>query len=280
MISDMRVILSRKGFDGINGGMPSLIMPNGDAVTMPIPSNDHVLYKSLKYGDKDYLSILKDLKPRFSCRECHLDPDLDSRRMADRPKGWKPAFGQIGASSSYLMNTVGLKPGDLFLFFGNFRFVEERGGKLHFVSRTGDFYHDKTIQLIWGYLQVGEIITDGMRIRKEYPWHPHASTRRSHESSNILVVPSKTLSFAKSKPGCGLLRFAEDRVLTRKGSNKATWRKNPVYSPKSIIGSRRNMVSDGIYYSGIWQELGLKESAAATRWARHIVLCGGKGDVA
>ena len=128
----MKVILSRKGFDGINGGMPSLIMPNGDTVTMPIPSDDHVLYKKLRYGDKDYQSILKDLKPRFSYRECHLDPDLDSQRLAYRPKGWKPAFGQIGASSSYLMNTVGLKPGDLFLFFGNFRFVEEKDGKLCF----------------------------------------------------------------------------------------------------------------------------------------------------
>ena len=272
----MKIILSRKGFDGINGGMPSLIMPNGDAVTMPIPSNDHVLYKGLKYRDRDYLSIIKDLKPRFSCRECHLDPDLDSRRMVNRPKGWKPAFGQIGASSSYLMNTVGLKPGDLFLFFGNFRFVEECGGGFRFVSRTGDFYHDKTIQLIWGYLQVGEIITDGNRIRREYPWHPHASANRAREPSNMLTVPTKELSFAKSMPGCGLLRFSEDRVLTKKGANKATWRRNPVYSPRSIIGNRKNMASSGIYYSGIWQELGLKESAAATRWARHIVLCGEK----
>jgi hypothetical protein len=32
----MKVILSRKGFDGVNGGMPSPIMPNGDTVSMPI----------------------------------------------------------------------------------------------------------------------------------------------------------------------------------------------------------------------------------------------------
>ena len=271
----MKVILSRKGFDGINGGMPSLIMPNGDTVSMPIPSEDRVPYKELKYGKMTYWSILKELKPSFRDTECHLDPDLDSRRMICCPKRWKPAFGQIGASSSYLMNTVGLKPGDLFLFFGNFRFVEEKDGKLRFMRRTGDFYHDNAIQLLWGYLQVGEIITDGNRIRREYPWHPHASADRVREPSNMLVVPTKELSFAKSMPGCGLLRFSEDRVLTKKGANKATWRKNPVYSPRSIIGNRKNMASSGIYYSGIWQEIGLKESAAATNWGRHIVL-GGK----
>ena len=275
----MKVILSRKGFDGTNGGMPSPIMPNGDTVSMPIPSDDRVLYKKLKYGKMTYWSILKDLKPSFCDTECHLDPDLDSRRMVCRPKGWEPAFGQIGTSSSYLINTVGLKPGDLFLFFGNFRFVERKDGKLCFVRRTGDFYHDNSIQLIWGYLQVGEIITDGNRILREYPWHPHACKDRAREPSNMLVVPTKKLSFAKSIPGCGLLPFSEDRVLTKRGANKATWRKNPVYSPRSIIGSRKNMASSGIYYSGIWQELGLKESAAATRWARHIVLCGGKREV-
>ena len=34
----MKVILSRKGFDSVNGKMPSAIMPNGDLVSMPIPS--------------------------------------------------------------------------------------------------------------------------------------------------------------------------------------------------------------------------------------------------
>ena len=273
----MKVILSRKGFDGTNGGMPSPIMPNGDAMSMPIPSDDRVSYRELKYGKMTYWSILKDLKPSFHEARCHLDPDLDSRRLVCRPKGWKPAFGQIGTSSSYLINTVGLKPGDLFLFFGNFRFVEEQEGKLRFTRRTGDFYHDKPIQLIWGYLQVGEIITDGNRIRREYDWHPHARADRTREPSNMLVVPTEELSFAKSRPGCGLLPFSEDRVLTKPGATKATWRYNRVYSPESIIGNRKSMSSDGIFYSGIWQELGLKESAEATNWACHVVLCGEHG---
>ena len=118
----MKIILSRKGFDSANGGMPSLIMPNGDTVSMPIPSDDRIAYKELKYGQMTYWSILKGLKPNFREAKCHVDPDFDPRRLACRPKGWKPAFGQIGASSSYLINTVGLKPGDLFLFFWKFPF--------------------------------------------------------------------------------------------------------------------------------------------------------------
>jgi len=246
-------------------------MPNGDVVSMPIPSNDRVRYSDLRYGKKSYREILKELKPSFSSLKCHLDPDLDLARRIERVKGWKPAFGQIGSSASYLMNTVGIGPGDLFLFFGNFRAVEECEGRYHFVTRTGDFYRDKAIQLIWGYLQVGEIITDGARIKREYPWHPHSARRRASDDSNILIVPRKRLSFAPTKPGCGLLPFTTDRVLTKKGANKATWTYNRVYAPNAIVGNRENAVRGGVYYPGIWQELGLEESAEASRWARRIV---------
>lgn len=269
----MKVILSRKGFDGSNGGMPSLIMPNGDTVSMPIPSTDKVSYKNLKYGRKNYFEILKDLRPGKSFAKCHLDPDLDSRRMILKPKGWRPAFGQIGSSASYLMNTVGIMPGDLFLFFGNFRFVELIDGKYRYMKGTGEFCKDYPIQLVWGYLQVGDIITDGKRIREEYPWHPHAHLERIRAASNILITPTRRLSFDNSLPGCGLLRFAQERILTKPGASKATWRRNPAYAPGAIIGTRKNMSSSGVYYSGIWQELGLKQSAVASNWARRMILC-------
>jgi hypothetical protein len=268
----VKVILSRKGFDSSNGGLPSLIMPNGDVVSMPIPSDGRVKYSELQYGDKTYWQILKELRPSFASRRSHLDPDLDAARRTARMKSWKPAFGQRGPAASYLMNTVGIEPGDLFLFFGNFRAVEEKKGRYRFVSRTGDFYLDKPVQLIWGYLQVGEIITEGARVRRDYPWHPHANRDRSNDPSNILVVPSKTLSFAPSRPSCGVLPYSIARVLTKKGANKATWTYNPVYAPNAVIGNRKNAVRNGIYYSGIWQELGLKESSAASRWAKSVVL--------
>ncbi len=270
----MKVILSRKGFDSVNGGMPSVIMPNGDLVSIPIPSQGDVnSYDQLWYGEKTYRQILKELVPKKRFLRCHLDPDIDSSRLANKPRGWKPAFGQISASASYLINTVALSPGDVFLFFGNFRRVEEIDGRYRFVRRTGDFYQDKTIQLIWGYLQVGEIITDAKEIADRFPWHPHAARYRLRESTNMLIVPRKCLSFSPSRSGCGLLRYDIRRVLTKRGENKATWKFNKVYGQRNIIAKhRRNMSATGVYYLGIWQELGLKDSPETTSWAKEIIL--------
>ena len=271
----MKVVLSRKGFDSANGGMPSLIMPNGDLVSMPIPSPEDVCaYDQLWYGGKTYRQILKELAPKKRFTRCHLDPDIDGDRLIEKPCGWMPAFGQISASASYLINTVSLSPGDIFLFFGNFRRVEEIDGRYRFVRRTGDFYQDKPIQLIWGYLQVGEIITDAKEIVSRFPWHPHAAKCRLRENSNMLVVPRKYLSFSPTRSGCGLLRYDIRRVLTKRGENKATWKFNKVYGPRNIIiaKQRRNMSATGVYYPGIWQELGLKDSPETTSWVKEIVL--------
>ena len=134
----MKVILSRKGFDGSNGGMPSLIMPNGDMISMPIPSpGDADAYDDLRYGGKSYRHILRELRGSFRARKCHLDPDLEQLRRVKRIRGWKPAFGQIGAAASHLENAIGISPGDLFLFFGNFHCVEEHVGRYRYVHRSG-----------------------------------------------------------------------------------------------------------------------------------------------
>ena len=150
-----------------------------------------------------YADLLAQLNPRKSYLNCHCDPDIrENNRLYSIPN-WKPAFGQIGPSARYLLNTVGLAPGDMILFFGWFRFVEEDLlGHHKFATGTRDMH------LVWGYLQVGEILSDPDRIAREYPWHPHADQRRFDES-NILIVPRESLSFAKTKPGCALLPFAQ-----------------------------------------------------------------------
>lgn len=273
----MKVILSRKGFDGSNGGMPSLIMPNGDMISIPIPSlGDVDAYADLCYGEKTYCQILRELKGSFRERKCHLDPDLEQLRRARCVRGWKPAFGQIGAAASHLVNAIGIAPGDLFLFFGNFHRVEDRDGRYRYVHRSGDFYRDHDLQVIWGYLQIGEVIRDPERIREEYPWHPHASKRRLSQTSNMLIVPRKHLNFAPLRPGCGVLPYSEERVLTKRNEKKATWKYNSVYAPSAIVSHRKNMADgSGVFYPGIWQEIGLKSSAAASRWARAMVLARG-----
>lgn len=273
----MKVILSRKGFDSENGGIPSARMPNGDIVSFPIPSNDEQSFEELKYGKWSYKAILDDLSLKYGLHEwpeqlssCHVDPDLEKTRWKRPPRNWKPAFGPDSRVWHYLNESVGMRKDDLFLFFGTFHSLSTSlHGRFEFSNKTGDFYHDSDLHLIWGYLQVGDVIQDAERTIREYPWHPHAG-------GDVLIIPRKTLSFAPSKPGFGLLPFSKQRVLTKEGRRKAYWKRNPVYSENNIVVAkgRKNSSRDPecIYYSGIWQELGRKECPSAETWAKRMIL--------
>jgi len=309
----MKIILSRKGFDGSNGGMPSPIMPDGTLLSMPIRSDDAPTYCDMEYRFQGqghtYYDILNDLRPDFSkgrCHaspngscpiffkgrcpkekvkehcpffyrgHCHVDPDLDPSRHVDEIPNWVPAFGQVDAAQGYLEKSVEIKEGDLFLFFGNFHFVEEVEGHFRFVKSDTDFYKCNDIQIIWGYMQVDKIVKNPEEI-KRFSWHPHSDPRRIDDSSNTIYVGRPKLKGLKGLPGYGCLPFHEKRVLTKKVQKmeeykKATWEYNPVYAPDAIIGDRKNSSENGgIYYQGIWQELGLKETEEAEKWALGMI---------
>ena len=105
----MKLVFSRKGFDGSAGGFPSPII-DGKPISLPIPyPNSIVSYKHFNLG-----KIVKDLTGRKLGEKdlCHKDPDLEMG-----------AFGQVSSAQSHLDNqNVG--SGDLFLFFGWFRDAE------------------------------------------------------------------------------------------------------------------------------------------------------------
>ena len=153
----MKIILSRKGFDSASGGIVSPIFEDGTMVSFPIPSDDEDTYDSLYYNGIQYSQILRDLRYKGG-DHCHLDPDLDLGRRRERIDGWFPAFGQRNAAAAYLKN-IGVAQGDIFLFFGNFHFVEYQNGTYRYLRDRSDFYREKDLQVIWGYLQVGEIIS-------------------------------------------------------------------------------------------------------------------------
>lgn len=267
----MKIILSRKGFDSANGGIVSPIMEDGTLISFPIPSNDKDTYDALVYGGQSYTKILEDLKYKGN-PNCHIDPDLSSDRRKTAIDGWCPIFGQINSSAAYLIDRVKVKPGDLFLFFGNYHKVKLTDGKYQYIKKTGDFYSDNDLQLIWGYLQVGKIIVDPEEQRK-YSWHPHSNGDRTCVQSNVMFLASEKLSFNDNFAGAGVLKYREDRVLTAKDCNKATWIKRSIYDVDAVIGNRKNSskISNGIYYSGIWQELGLCETLECEEWAKSIV---------
>lgn len=270
----MRVILSRKGFDSANGGIVSAIMPDGTLLSFPIPSNDADTYDRLFHQGVPFSKILGDLGYKGPMT-CHVDPDLDTTRRNQKPAEWKPIFGQIDAASGYLKKTVGIKVGDVILFFGNFHWVECVDGKYRYVKKTGNFYKDNDLQCIWGYMQVGQIITDPEE-QKKYRWHPHAVEYRTENGTNVMFVAADHLSFAPDMPGAGLLPFSEHRVLTAYSCNKATWKPNDVYDVHNVIGNRKNSskVPGTIYYAGIWQEMGLEISEECEEWMKYIILGG------
>ena len=279
----MKVILSRKGFDSANGGIASPIFEDGTMLSFPIPSKDHdkdkIAYEELTCNKILLNELLENLGYKGD-KYCHLDPDLDSTRRVVSVEGWKPAFGQINQSASYLINNQ-IVGGDLFLFFGNFRNVVKSHGKYKFAHRnknSADPYYGKEMQIIWGYLQVGEIISDPKEQEKFF-WHPHACEKRLFkEKNNLIFTAAKRLSFAPQMPGYGIFSYDKKRVLTMPGKTKAIWKKQKAYDVDNINkinnrdNKRKNSAKDpkGIYHAGIWQELVLKDNNDSEKWAKSM----------
>ena len=275
----MKVILSRKGFDSANGGILSPIFEDGTMLSFPIPGKeekkDSIRYDELFCGNICLKKIMDDLKYR-GAECCHLDPDLVKERRGKPIQEWIPAFGQVNQSAAYLKNQH-VSEGDLFLFFGNFRHVEQDqdNGKYKYVRRKAkmtDEYLGKPIQAVWGYLQVGRIITDPEEQKKIF-WHPHACNKRVYEEkNNMIFTASKHLSFNPGLPGSGTFLYDKKRVLTMPQKSKAIWKYCKAYDVDNVESNRKNSArdSEGIYYAGIWQELVLKENQISEEWAKSL----------
>lgn len=269
----MKIILSRKGFDSTNGHCPSPIFPDGTLLSLPIPQqeNDGVSYSDLFYNGKSYSEIIKEIHPSFDGQFCHLDPDIRPNIRKNPVANWKPAFGQISSSNTYLMKNAEI--GDIILFFGWFKAVIEFNGRYRFASSKdkNDFYKYADLQIIYGYMQIGEIITSRDRI-KQYTWHPHASNSRIENKTNALYIPAEKLSFDASMPGYGTLCYRKNRVLTKKGYSRADWIPYEFLMPENVRGNRKNSSKTGnLYYAGIWQELVFNDSDAILNWAKAII---------
>lgn len=267
----MKIILSRKGFDTSSGECPSPIMPDGTLLSMPIPSDDNDSYSDLCWNGSTYSEILSQLCSEMSFDRCHIDPDIRENIRLLPIDDWSPAFGQI-ASSQRLLANAGVEPGDIFLFFGWFRHVEKTDKGYRYVkSSKDDFYYYADMHVIYGYMQVGEILTKPESISK-YHWHPHSLKHRLWDKTNALYLPSKTLSIDCSKKGYGTLDFRKDRVLTKEHMSKAIWNEYDFLMPKNIYGNRKNSAEGrGLFYRGQWQELVIFESEGLIDWVKEIL---------
>jgi hypothetical protein len=223
----MKVILSRKGFDSSNGGIPSPILPDGTLLSLPIPHAYGELYSKLHYEDeihgkvsyKDIITPLfeQEKKYKFGGKIGHLDPDLD-----------RGVFGQCGGALTHLLMPYGeIKNGvdinDIFLFYGWFRKTKGKVGDEDFGFDSDTYRH-----VIYGYLQIKEIIQDktkdkdsisdekGLKYRREeFSWHPHAYMS---DTNNCLFVSHGNLIWDKcgkisEKPSFGVLDYNELCIL-------------------------------------------------------------------
>ncbi len=265
----MKIILSRKGFDSTFGCQPSPIMPNGNLLSLPIPySNDCNKYSDLSYEGHTYFDIIRQLNPYTKIKDndtCHLDPDI-RRDVKNREDGWKPAFGQHGAAQSHLIKN-GVKEGDIFLFFGWFKFTQWNEGKLQYIKSSN---YPNGFHAIYGYLEIKEMISPKNDNKKMPDWltkHPHADYGKKYKSNNMIYVSDTDIA--------GYLKFDTKLILTKSGQpNRATWVLPEFFHPKSGVELSYNKILS------LWKR-GLENNTIleTKRGQEFVFLKDPKGDV-
>lgn len=261
----MKVIFSRKGFDTKYGGTASPILPDGTLLSMPIPDQNagHPSYGELKYGGQTYAEIQKQPKGKDESQKgCHLDPDIRTE-VISRNNGWKPAFGQHGAALVHLVNQ-GVKEGDLFLFYGWYRRTHQKDRILQY-QRT-----DKGQHVLFGYLQIGEII----RKRADVPdWlisHPHVGFQSWEK--NVIFVTTDSCSFMPGMPGAGCLDFHENQVLTKSGQHLLTrWALPDFFRTIPISCHQHPWHDDYFQANNIGQEFVFNANDEVINWLKAII---------
>lgn len=227
----MKLILSRKGFDSGSGGVPSPIMPDGRMVSLPIPAKGAPKsYEKIEWAPGRTMGeLIRDLAPRVRPEHfAHLDPDLDRNALLREP-GWRPLFGQMGASQSHLAK-AGVGPGDLFLFFGLFRDVHQRDGRYRY-ARGAAAHH-----ALFGWLQVAEALRVDEWRNGRLPWatyHPHF--QMPPDAGNWLYVAKEHLDIPKvrlgPKGGGFFGSYSPLLRLTAAGASSSMWELPAWFNP-------------------------------------------------
>ena len=228
-----KLIISRKGFDSGSGGCPSPIFPDGTMFSLPIPSGDEESFENLRHGDVDIGSVVKGITgDRMNGRHpIHLDPDLnfDAHRHRKERAGWQEwrgMLGQAGIAQSHL-NNQGVASGDVFLFFGLYRRVEETAQGWHFVRGSPEQH------VLWGWLQIDQKYLVANIGPNDLAWarhHPHIS-RDYRDGKNSVYAASMKLDLGGEDDRCeiagwGVFPKLDQRlVLTNpNGGGVSNWR--------------------------------------------------------
>jgi hypothetical protein len=256
-----RIILSRKGWDTKAGGKPSPILPDGTLGMIPIPDKDSgVRYRDLQFANGMGMAMAVERLTRGRIQsgvEVHLDPDIRSG-MVRRRRKFTPAFGQCGASQTHLENQGVRGPviascGDLFLFFGLYRPVDDEWSYLRGAP---------SVHVIFGWLQIARTIAVKDGVPSGLDQHPHTlrsdSVRNElgnrREDNNTLYVAQDQLSFLPSRPGAGMFNrpfgqsLDDPRRLSKKDQRQCSlWSLPEFFCTLSNMGSQP-AAKDGVWY--------------------------------
>ena len=233
-LNPKKLIISRKGFDSGSGGCPSPIFPDGTMFSLPIPSYDQEAFEDLQHVDVDITSVVTGItNGRMNGQNLihlDLDPDLNfdayrHRKVRANWQQWRGMLGQAGIAQSHL-DRQGVGSGDVFLFFGLYRRVEETAHGWRFVRGAPELH------VLWGWLQVDQKyrVTD---IRPDHiPWarhHPHLFSNY-RDDKNTVYTASKKLDLGgdydqRDIAGWGVFpRFDRRLVLTNpNGPGVSNW---------------------------------------------------------
>jgi Nucleotide modification associated domain 3 len=216
----VKIILSRKGFDRENGGVPSPIFPDGSLISLPIPRKSTLQYAQINFCKDGLRNLGQILEPltayRLSDSCCaHLDPDLDAGSI-EREDGWRGIFGQSGTAQR-ILSKAGVEAGSLFLFFGQFCEVDK---DLRFVKKD-----ENTKHVIFGWLKVGVVFRIPDQDKGIPHWaryHPHLNFGSIEKNPNAIYIAAESLSERSSTPGWGVFKRYDPRLCLTKVQHKGS----------------------------------------------------------
>ena len=194
--------------------------------SLPIPGSDYeepIYYNDLEHGAINLGRVVEDLTGRAIEADdlAGVDPDVRPDAMR-RQASWRGVFGQAGASQTHLENQA-VGTGDVFLFFGLFRRVEQARSGWRFVRGA------PKLHMLWGWLQIEQVCkVDRIRGDANFGWATyHCHFGWCGDPSNTLYVASDRLDIEGNLPALGadvFPRFDERLVLTEPGQSASKWR--------------------------------------------------------
>lgn len=228
--------------DSASGGIPSPVIENKDGIRsfypLPIPYEPSgVAYEQVQlfesYSAQKFINDVCRTPKNFA--KCHLDPDLHIDTLKDRPNGWVPGFGQMGAAQSHL-DRHSVSTGDLFLFFGWFQYAEIKEGKFSYTRRDE---YPNGFHAIYGYFRIDEVFKlDEDEVPLGLVKHPHVFHKDNRRFAKNNTVYTARKSFSNDGlilPGCGYLNFSEELILTggEDRTKRSIWALPKEFAPSS-----------------------------------------------